>query len=174
MGVLQTGRRVLLALLGVIMILLAAINMTIGVPAQVAAPGCEYAEGHIEWVAFFTEGPCSGKVTTDVEYPHASKDDVVVLLFGTIFILIAIGDSRLLARMNLKVKRFLQRDGRIESSDGDTEIHEFGAPPRSAELDHDLIETSDYDPAKKPPRRKRDKETNRSESSDQFDNPFDF
>ena len=156
------------------MILLAVINITVGVPAQVAAPGCEYAEGHIEWVAFFTEGPCSGKITTDVEYPHTSKDDVVVLLFGMIFILVAIGDSRFLARMNLKVKRAFQRGDHTDSSDGDTAIHEFGSPLRSAELDHDLVESSDYDPAKKPSRRKRDKETTEAESSDEFDNPFDF
>ncbi len=156
------------------MILLAVINITVGVPAQVAAPGCEYAEGHIEWVAFFTEGPCSGKVTTDVEYPHTSKDDVVVLLFAMIFILVAIGDSRFLARMNLKVKRAFQRNDSTDSSDGETEIHEFGAPPRAAELDNDLVETSDYNPANKTPRRKRDKKSAELESSDEFDNPFDF
>ena len=174
MGALQTGRRVLLAGLGAIMILLAMINIFVGVPAQVAAPGCEYAEGHIEWVAFFTEGPCSGKITTDVDYPHTSKDDVVVLLFATIFILFAIGDSRFLARMNLKVKRALQRSGQSDSSDGETEIHEFGASVRVVELDQDLREFSKYDPAEKAPRRKRDKEPSEPESSDGFDNPFDF
>ena len=176
MGVVQTSRRVVLTVLGVVMIALAAINITVGVPAQVAAPGCEYAEGHIEWVAFFTEGPCSGKITTDVEYPHASKDDIVVILFGTIFILVAIGDSRFLARMNLKIKRTFQKSEMSTSSDGETKIHEFGEPPRSVELDQDLQQTSDFDPAMKAPRRKRDKQSAESASSDGdgFDNPFDF